>query len=286
MARLNIADLPLPPPAYRCDRSAGPEGFETEAEARQEDKTRARLLRRTSRTLRSSRKRRSARRLARALSLGKGVRSGTMASNMYMREQRIRVGGGLWQLADAQGLPQLHTFSLIPDGCDVPGGRLGRVDPRHFIRALRADLYRNGAAAADGYLCAFLDGEYEIASDAWRLHFHGVVAGGMLQVVESLRGTRKYRSSRPRDGTTRSIQRVRIDRSLENLPSPLLYTLKGFWSARWEGVIGDKKVRRSTRCRIPEPRHSELLLWLNQWSLADITLLTKVHVGRQGFSVG
>ncbi len=103
----------------------------------------------------------------------------------------------------------------------------------------------------------------------------------MIDVVDRLRNSRNYRSVRKGD-ELRSVQRVRINRSLTNLPAPLTYLIKRYWSARWEGVLGDRAVRQSYPSRIPEPRHSQLLLWLDQWSLKDMCLLMRLEVGSAG----
>ena len=281
MAGLSIADLPLPPREFRPDLARTQRGsFETEAAARGEDNERVRLLRIAASQAASPHNRAAALELARLLRFsGEGVPQ-TVASSRYMRDQRIRVGGALWRLATEW--PPV-AFTLIPRGLDVPGNELGNVHPRRLCEALRSDLNRVGATRQSGYLITFLDGEYELNSDTYRIHFHGLAAGSIVYFVRCL-GQQTYRhlSRRHSGGGERPVQRVRVQSNLTDLPAPLTYVLKSFWSARWEGKINEQWVRQTLRSRIPEPRHSQLLLWLDKWRLQDLCLMMRLRVGKDG----
>lgn len=211
-----------------------------------------------------------------------------MASSAYMRGRRIRVGGALWKLKDDYPVGLISTFTVINPKWEFPGSQLHKVDPQKLRNAFRSWLTRGGAKGATGYLVAFIDAEYEPMNDIWRFHFHGLVAGGMRNVVEQLRHTRSFQSKRQKsdDCQGRILQRVRVSRKpLVNMPEPLTYLLKSFWSSRWEGPVDGIQRRQNRKCRIREPRHTQHLLWLDRWSLQDITLLMGVRVGQSGFEL-
>jgi hypothetical protein len=208
-----------------------------------------------------------------------------LASSLYMRDLRVRVPGELWRFAEYPGHPFPSGFTLIPSKLVQSGNSLNKADPKLLCRTLRSDLNRYGAVGASGYLIAFLDAEYEIGSDTFRLHFHGLAAGEMLGVLDRLRRAAKYRSSRSKEYPLRNVQRVRVNHQLTSLPSPITYLLKPFWSARWEGQVNGRSVRGRRAGRIPEPRHSQALLWLDRWRLQDITLMIGVSVRRNGLQL-
>jgi hypothetical protein len=249
MPRQNITKLALPYRHYRVDLDTTSR-FETLEAARNEDHLRAKMLLKYADSPISPIRRRRAIQLASALSDEEPGSS--MASAVCRRDQRIRLFGHLWRICDRES-DDPSTFAAKSEALERPGRDLHKVDPVELGREFKADLYRAGAKDADGYLLAFLDGEYGPDRDVWKLHWHGVVDGKLKHVVDQLRNTRKY--GQPRD--------VWMSRKpLTNLPYSLTYTDKPFWSSRWEGEVG----RQAFKSRVKEPRHSELLLWLDQHS--------------------
>ena len=289
MSRRSIAELRVPQRRFRPDLAKEDAGknprFENQTAARQEDAKRAKNLHKSAETAKVASNAALARELAERLECGLAEDSSaqSLASALYMRDLRIRVGGALWKLAEDSCFGAPATFTAIGRGLEIPGRYLSSVDPRAVCAAFRSNLNRAGAKDATGYLAAFLDGEYEPLSDVFRLHFHGLVAGDMRDVLERLRTTRKYASSRDASAGERVVQHIRVSRRvLTNLPDPLTYLLKPFWPCRWEGDINGIQRRQGYRSRIPEPRHSQLLLWLDRWSLKDMTLLMGLRVGADG----
>lgn len=294
MSYRNISCLDLPLRRYRPDisdsRKDGRAIFESEDATKLEDARRSVLLRSAAHNSESNRTRIAAAALAKKLSgaISGGYVATTLASSQYMRDQRIRICGALWELADDISFGQPSTFTAIGRGLKIPGPKLADVNPQRLCAAFRSDLNRHGAKSADGYLIAFIDGEYEPETDIFRLHFHGLVAGGMIGVLNGLREKPKYRTKRRKHDSweTRSLQRIKISRGpLTAMPDPITYLLKSFWSSRWEGPIDGTMRRQNRKCRIKEPRHSELLLWLDRWSLQEITLIMGLRVGASGLKV-
>ncbi|WP_129586154.1 hypothetical protein [Sphingomonas montana] len=202
----------------------------------------------------------------------------TLASRQYMRKHRIRIGGELWRLYDLfKQTPR--TFTLMPAGLTFAPYQLAGVDPRRLNNQVRADLNRAGAGSADGWMLLCLDGEHDLRSGLFHIHFHGLAQGGMLEVLDRLRKQRRYKPQPVSLGATGKTTPVYICRKpLTDLPKPLTYIVKSYWPSRARG-LGDSGTRVKPRPqRIPEPAHSQWLLWIDQWRLKDIILLVKLRV--------
>ncbi len=283
MARLNISQLPLPADEFRPDLISP--RFETEQGALKEDLVRGKRLLQAADMATEPANQECALALAHKLKMAGEHRIATLASSVTCRDHRIRVGGNMLRLVEIIPPEDLATFCLSPSSLEVAGSELAGMDPKMLGEALRSDFNRHKVSAATGAVIAFLDGEYEPNSDIWRLHWHGLVIGKKVSALENLRGTRKYRSTRYRGRPGRSKQRIQIRRKLDNLPYHLPYLLKSFWPSRWEGWIDGRPVRQSYRSRIPEPRHSQWLLWMDRWSLQDLCVLVGLRVGSHGLTL-
>lgn len=249
MPRQNLTDLALPDRQYRVDL-VSTANFETLADARKEDRIRAKMLQKYTDSPFSPPKCR-AQQLTESLMDESADPSA--ASAVYMRDFRIRVVGHLWRNYELESEGP-STFTIWGRDMEIAGKDLFRVYPKDFQNAFKANLYRAGTKGATGYIFAFLEAEYGSDGDVWKFHWHGVADGELKDVLDGLRGTRKY--GRPKD--------IRISRKpLTNLPVPLSYLIKPFWGSRWQGEIGGEKRRQSYPSRIKEPRHSELMLWLD-----------------------
>lgn len=294
MSRPSVADVALPPLRYRPRPSLPPSPagyrFETRREAARRDRDLVERLTRASAEIPNEITARAARRLARRLQSSGWRLTKSVVSHRRMRRYRQRIAGQLWQLLSGGWLQSASTFTLVPDGWTVPAAELNAVDPTRLIAGVRTDLYRAGAAAARGFLFAYLDGEYDPAAETYQLHLHGLVTGQMRAVLERLRQRPKYRSIRKSapDGRPGVWQRLRVSRQpLSDLPHCLTYLLKAFWGARATGDFGKDGVRRRVRQRrrIPEPYHTQHLLWLDRWRVQDLSLLVHFTVSRGSLRV-
>ena len=275
MPRRSIDALPLPSARYDVSK-LDPEliKFETAADVAKEDRQRSRRARIAKQA--GVKRTKRFRRLLRA-------RSKSLASATAMRERRRKVVGAIWELVDAAGLANCSTVTLIPRAWTIPAKDLHATNPRKLIAQARSQLYRCGAKDADGFLIAFLHGEYEPHSDTFVLHLHGVVSCGMRDVVDRFKGRRNYRHL-DEEGRKLPIKGVRRSRqALSNMPAPLTYLLQSYWPSRWKGQNAKgQSIRQRDKSRIPEPRHTEVLMWLDRWSLSDITLSIGVTWGNRG----
>ncbi len=283
MAGLHIGNLPLPRRRFRLDLHI--ESFETRAKSRREDRIRANLLAKQTQ-YGSAEYRRWLRRVWRKLvANGPGTRKSTLASHAVWRRLRIRVVGHLWDLMENSGYATPKTVTIMPRGWDPTPDELMAVDLPKLMETLRADLNRCGAAKATGYLALFIHSEWVEGKQRFQLHVHGVVAGGMVGVVRRLRKRPKYKAGATR-GRVTVKSRVRLsNKPLSNMPDPISYAVKGIWF--WSKPFAcDGKMRRcKQRSRMPEPFHSQSLLWLDRWGPKDIALLIGIRVTKKGFSL-
>ena len=284
MPRLNIDSLPPAKAQYRRDVKAA---IETPPAARAEDGLRARGLSRPSvqaSGLIDADKCAALSDVLLAASIGKVI-TPSLASAVYLRRQRIKLASSLWQFVDECPLPAT-TFTLVSKDWQVAADGLDVTDPNKPLNGLRSDLNRQGAGSAEGAIFMVVDGEFEPNRKIYPLHVHGVAVGvEMVRCIDSLRGLAKYRRVEASAAVAGIKRPVRIGREpLQYLPHPLTYLLKSYWPCRWAPVDEEQPKERRKR-RIPEPYHSQLLLWLDQWRLSDMTLMMGMYVGATGFAL-
>jgi hypothetical protein len=207
-----------------------------------------------------------------------------------MREKRINTCGAIWKLT-AESELKIRAFTLVPNDLQVATGDLRLVDPGSLSKALRACMYRFGAKTAAGLLIAFLEGEYDPATRRYQLHYHGIAAGGMIGVLRRMQQKSKYRSRRCTAQHQVSVfQQLQIKRRpLHHQPYGITYCLKPYWLARSsavgeQGEVGERVLGKRRKTRIPEPQHTEVLLWQDRWRLRDITLMVHLSVTSQGLT--
>ena len=207
----------------------------------------------------------------------------TMASSVYMREQRIKVIGALWQRLEEDGLP-FSVVTLSLSECEVTDAKLLQFDPRRSNERLRAALNRAGAIDARGWGCFFLHCEREPTTETFRFHYHGVVSGDMVAVIDNLRKDPAFKvEERQVGGQAKSYSPIRMSRApIENVPRALSYLLKSYWPQSWEGEIDGRAKRQKRHVRIQGPAHTRALLWLACHEIEQITLLMGLRVGRAG----
>ena len=173
MAGLSLDDLPMPRRRYRIDRIPGSK-FETEEAAQKEDITRAGLLR--SCPGHSTREKTAYNRLAARIQETDPDKHSTIAWAEVMRNQRIKIVGGLWELCRGR---RTYFVTLMPRGCSVTPDELMNVNPVDWNQWLRTTLDRRGAKSkTSGWIFAYLEGEYNSATGLVLLHWHLIVTCG------------------------------------------------------------------------------------------------------------
>ena len=181
-----------------------------------------------------------------------------------------------------------QAFTILPMTWEFTPDELKRVKPALLMSALLAALYGQGAAKAKGWLICFLHGEYDPVGKVYRLHVHGYAYGDMVQVVDRLRTLPNYRTQRYlRDGSLSPVyRRVQIRRKpSDDILRQVTYRLQSYWPSRAIIISDDgKRIRARQKQRIAEPYHSQVLLWLHQWKLADLTLMIGSRVTKAGLT--
>jgi hypothetical protein len=283
MAGLSLDDLPIPARDLRVDIVPGSK-FETEAVMQEEDQKRARMLLNPSG--RSAAERRACKLLARRIRRAARDETSTLASASSQRGYRVRLIGGLLHLCRGR---RTYLVTLIPRGFEVTPEGLADVNPKNLTQWLRVTLRRCGATAnTRGWIYAYLEGEYNPATGMIQLHWHLIVRGdAMHAAVEGLRQHSRFRRVVGAVNNPDSIDvRVMVQQVRQRtMPQTIGYTTKGAWYSKWRAI--DENSNRSSqsgKCRIPEPVHSKVLLWLDRWKVGDMAMLLNLHVTKNGIT--
>jgi len=281
-----LDQLPIPPDRFRVDLQLA--SFETLEAAVAEDSLRSCRLRDLAKLRPGKLSGKLAARLAAVLDpANNSVTSHTLASSRYMRNLRIRFTGAVLKLVNEDRTGTVIRADVIKPVWAVDLRGLRNLDLKKLKEAFRGDLFRAARKllgpdkGPEGFLLAVLHGEFETAEGVYQPHYHLVATGDWAAIVNSLRVQPGYRRS------GRVKRPVRIKRELTNLPYALSYLLKSYWPAKWAGHVSGVNAARRSRGhqRIPEPYHSELLLWLNKWKIGDIILKIGVKQGKEGLYV-
>lgn len=277
-SKCNGAKLPV---KYRVDigNNAVRSGFETRGRSRTEDLLRAKQLRKAAEKYPDDIDRDAALQLAQKLEAagnGNDVPD-SLASSVYMREQRVNIVGALWQVVDNCPGRRVRCFTIVPKTWEFTAEQLTDVDPSQLLNALRTALYAKGADQATGWIYAYLHGEWDPIGKVFRLHVHGLAYGQMVKVIDGLRELPNYMTRRYlEDGSPSSVVRriVMTREALSYLPRPITYVMQSYWPSR-ALIISDEgeRMRARQKSRIGEPYHSQVLLWLDRWQISDLTLM-------------
>lgn len=178
------------------------------------------------------------------------------------------------------------AITIIPHNAERKPHQLMDLDPNRLKDALAAALYAQGAAKASGWVILFLHGEHEPKGNCFRPHFHGYAYGEMVGVVRRLRELPNYKTCKfGKDGKINAVYRpVQVKQKRpRNFRRQIAYRLQSYWPAKAIIISDDGLLKRARRKRrISEPYHSQVLLWLDRWKLADLTLMIGVRVTKTG----
>lgn len=284
MSGRSIGGLPLPPRLYDpagVRHQARGCGFEELDAARNEEITRIRMLRSAAQTNSNdlfdpAEAEVLADRLEDTLQRGRLAR--TPASFRYMRHVRRRFGGWLWQLSDFHPHP-VSQVTLLSESWVVPGEDLMLFDPAEMFERVRSRLAANGAYHVPGYLALGCHAEFWNPTQEWRIHAHGIAGGAMRDCVDALRGCRMFKQDQR---GARERPNVLIQDGLTNFPRPMLYTLQGWFPKRGYENPKTGEIERGRKTRVPEPYHTQYLLWLDRFRLKDLVLLIGLRATERG----
>lgn len=244
-----------------------------------EEKARAELDKRI--TLLSSSTLPAARALATRLTCDNGEDPpASLANPVYTRAfQRVQGSALVVQIIDARAVGlEVRPFTLVWPLHAVPAGTLHEVNPRALTAWLRRLVIKHLPPNPCGWLYVQLHGEYEAQSNTFVLHFHGIAAGDYLDTIRGpVKAEVKAELKRELEKlpTLPSFPTVRVPLRFEQLrhaPRQVSYVLQSWWPSR-PIVMTPKGLKRvRSKRRIPEPHHSEYLIWLDRHSISDLRL--------------
>lgn len=213
----------------------------------------------------------------------------TLASKRYMRIKRSYVTAEMLELLGMVPNERVYLVTLIPVGLALTIDELMHMDPQVPKQQLRVMLGRCGAnPGVAGWACGYLDGEYNPVTGLFQLHWHLIVTGDLIEAFEQLKQRTAYKSVKrvadSPDGVATRVHIREVDDPLN--PQVITYAFKGSWYARSRGEAGgngdqaDRLVGRRTR--IPEPYHSQWLLWMDKWAFHHMLIMTNLRLGKGG----
>ena len=276
MTGLSIAELPWPEDPYRVDLH-DPK-FESALDANKEDTYRAKLLRIDASNHGGDWGRNAADLADRIDPDLNSTPPKTIASSRYMRSQRIPIAGGLWKLFDEDETNQVVRYDLVKPSLSRDLEGLLEESPKRAANELRADVLRGSKGKLEGFPFAAYHNEYDNLSQWYQGHFHLLVSGDYVDRVENMRGLKGYKSTE----TVRTP--ILAHQTIINPAHALTYLIKGYWLQRPFLSLGANGALKRPRTgqRLDAPFHSQMLLWLDQWTLSDLTLLMGIRVTKGG----
>lgn len=254
---------------YRLDRILPPtqqngkkRGFETEYAMCLEDAERARLLTEEGRAAANDLIRR----------LEQPIAPVSMASGRNMREERLEFSAKVLEALENWPADSIRFFTALPPSGEVSARKLLKQEPAHHIERFRQQVNRAGKGNETGFLAAILEAELEPNSGVLRFHLHGVATGSYIERLERVRALPAYAA---RDYVKKPLQlnRLKADDD-EHRAKAVSYLLKNHWKQRRIGPVGKDCVVKRERIphRLEGGCHTDMLLWLDRHSVADISL--------------
>lgn len=254
----------LPVPTWQYDlvewtSFAGNRGFETIADAREEDRRRARRLQRS--------------KDPNAQALGQWLEEATAArllplspaSAFYMRTCRRKLIGSVQAHVYGRDLCDLEVmaFTLIHPAWFYRAGDLHKADPKAIRKQLQRWFDRAGITAADGILWGALHGEFN--GTGYQLHYHGIATGTKADLIRNLYG---------RFGFVRTddMQHPVECTDTYDLAGWLSYCLKSYWPQKLKYLDANGKTRRGQKQELQQPQYEEVLMWMAKQHLLSLII--------------
>jgi hypothetical protein len=191
----------------------------------------------------------------------------SFASPRFTRQYRRRFCGVVLEAIERIPAETIYLYTIVPASWRVDGTTLHTKDPKGLLRQFRTQLNRAGLSALGGWLITFVHGDYDKTYDIFQLHLHVLVVGDKVHALERLRELRIYKPSA-------HVKRPIVKKRLKDPARQISYHLaQDFWPSKPTVFVKDVSVRVRERRRIPEPRHAEVLMWLDRQRFADLVWL-------------
>lgn len=197
-----------------------------------------------------------------------GERCGSPACPICKRNERrslVRDMLIIWP-DQPEVLARLKALTLLHEDWIIPAGELDTLHPRTITDKLRKQLHR---MEFKGMVIGGIDGSFDADSKAWFIHVHLVAKGLNEEMIEKLRELYPASDSVPVPVMVKPVK---------DAARQFSYVLKSFWN--WRQRYVDDQGHYNTvekRRRVPEPHHTEYLLWLDRFAVSDLMLLVGVR---------
>lgn len=195
----------------------------------------------------------------------------SFASPVFNAEFRRRFLGETIRLVRTYHPGDVCLYTLASGKWKFHADELPKIRFKKLLEQLRLLLIRKGRIdKRSGWAIISVHNEYDSVTDTYQPHFHVIVFGDKQYAFEALRELEMFKGGKGKP-VYRPIQRD----ELVDIPRQISYVLKGYWPA-------DPSLDRSPTCthhrsnhkmRIPEPRHAESLLFLDQQRFSDLVWL-------------
>lgn len=202
----------------------------------------------------------------------------TLASSVSMRLIRQEViGSSLEALGDIPD-SELRTFTILNRNWVFTPEELFAVSASTLKNQLRTHLERAGVFAIPGFFIAFLHGEFEPSKGVFVLHYHGITIAEKAAALSNLKSLPGYEKTHT--GAAPIMTDKVADRAYQ-----VSYLLKSYWPQKAIRRCSDGVMRRDRQgSRIPGRFEAVCLVWLNQQSLRDISVMNDCWSPRNGGS--
>ncbi len=211
----------------------------------------------------------------------KGVPSNSLGSSVTMRTIRETVFGAMLTAFEDYPDGALETFTVINQNWTVSPADLDKTSAEKLKGRFRADLNKVGITRMQGPFIAFLHCEFEPASGLYIPHFHGTTTREKAEVLKGLKakeGSKKFLGYVP----TATGGAPVVCKPVRDRHRQFSYLLKSYWPARTIRWIDGAPKRDRKHHRIPEPFASQVLLWLDRQRLRDLTIMNDCWSMRNG----
>lgn len=235
-------------------------GFESEIAAHQEARRRARNL------VDSGLKHSSD--LAEAL-LRQTARS--LSCPVFVRELRRRFLSEVSRIAQNSNGADLHFYTVVAGKWKLHADDLLSLRPKRVLESLRAALTSEGQIdTLAGWMIAAFHNEHDPAADCYQPHVHAVVCGEKYRAFEALRKLNMFKG-----GKGKAVYRPILCDKITDVPRQVSYLFKAYWPAKpsANSPVSNRRCRARRGRRIPNLRHAESLLFLDQQRFSDLVWL-------------
>ena len=211
-----------------------------------------------------------------------GVASGlpptTLGSSLRMRLIRLAFHRTLLDAFAPYADDDLRTLTVIYSGWAFSPADLDGVTATQVKAQFRQHLNRVGVPKVPGPLFAVLHGEFEPTSGLYRLHFHILTTAAKAAALKACLTSETIKGYAITATGAAPVRRSRVrDRGRQ-----FSYLAKSYWPSRPVVMIDGRPKRVRKPRRIPEPFATQVLLWLDRQSFADLVLLNDVWSPRKG----